>query len=418
MQRTVPLLLLAGTFSVFCTTGHAWQVALTTAPQGDEEHAAALRDQPIAEYQAELLELAYQSASALPLDPHVKNRSRAQEGVVAACLALGQPARALRYIEGIGNWRRGSGYADLAFYCAENDLHELVPEYLRRAEDVANLPETEIKQAWRRDRIRSKISRTLLVLGRAEEAARFGEGLEASEAASVEALRARSAAEESFDEILNSVDPIVARADFDQVRGVLLACAQLFDRFYGDEERRARVEDKIKGSWSSLPGQIRVELMMQLTDFALDHDDRKKALALVEETRPLLAESRLSAEYAVPLEARLATLRYRAGDREAAQRGADAAFARFEREREDIISIYRAAALLPLAEAYRAMDNPGSALAVYSRAMEEGCVNPNSRPRAMDLAALCCSMAVHEVEPERALRARIERMREGLGDPW
>ena len=45
-------------------------------------------------------------------------------------------------------------------------------------------------------------------------------------------------------------------------------------------------------------------------------------------------------------------------------------------------------------------------------------LNPNSRPRADDVCATCISMAVHGIEPDAELRARLEQIVKELGAPW
>ena len=55
---------------------------------------ATIADSPLAEYQKELLDLAFDTASTFPTVPHVKNRARAQGEVVQACFELDQPQRA------------------------------------------------------------------------------------------------------------------------------------------------------------------------------------------------------------------------------------------------------------------------------------------------------------------------------------
>jgi tetratricopeptide (TPR) repeat protein len=116
--------------------------------------------------------------------------------------------------------------------------------------------------------------------------------------------------------------------------------------------------------------------------------------------------------------AKLAALRFRAGQIEKAQEQADKALELFESKRDRIVNIYRAESLQPLAEAYSMMSNTPRALAVYELAVTEGVANPNSRPRAEDLSATCCSMALHAVEPGAELWERIRTIHEGLGDPW
>ena len=111
-------------------------------------------------------------------------------------------------------------------------------------------------------------------------------------------------------------------------------------------------------------------------------------------------------------------MRWRAGDESRARVDAEDLRRRYETQRERIVNIYRAEALHPLAEAYETMGDRITALAVYRRALEEGVVNPNSRPRAEDLAATCCSMAVHGVEPDEVVWTRIMEIAQGLGSPW
>jgi hypothetical protein len=87
-------------------------VAQTVAPApetGDEATVREVEDASIEPFRRELLDLAYAAAATFPHDPHVKNRGRAIESVVLTCLGLDQPRLALRYNEGISNWRRGAG---------------------------------------------------------------------------------------------------------------------------------------------------------------------------------------------------------------------------------------------------------------------------------------------------------------------
>jgi hypothetical protein len=120
----------------------------------------------------------------------------------------------------------------------------------------------------------------------------------------------------------------------------------------------------------------------------------------------------------VTLLGRTARVRGLAGDTERARAAADAAMELFGAERQKIVNIDRAAALRPVAEAYQAIGDAAAALGVYKKAVEEGVENPNSRPRAQDLSATCCSMALRGLEPDAELWDRIHHIREGLGEPW
>jgi hypothetical protein len=377
-----------------------------------------LRDQPLGAAQVQLLELAFQAASALPLKPHHKNRSRAQAAVVDTCLELDQPERALAWLEQIGDWRRGAAHADYALYCAEHGNRADALQHIELALKVAEAPVADDAQEWPRHRIRAKIAQTYLALGDATEAASLEAGLIPSETGAIDAAKAASLDAEAFDERIRELDEIVAVGDFEQVRNVLETLARLFERFYADAERRALVEAKLESSWTQAPIQLRAELMMQLVRSALEHDDRPKALELVAKTRAILDGSTWTPELAVQLDARLAALRHEAGERAEARRDADAVLARFEAQRDQIVDMFRARTLRPLAEALQAMGDSAGALRVYRLALDEGALNPNARPRAEDLSATCLSMATHGVEPDAELREHIARIGAGLQAPW
>lgn len=390
-------------------------------PRTEPDGTDSLTDQPIAAWRLELLDLAFRTASALPIQPHIKNRSRAQEHVVAECLALDQPRRASGYIERIANWRRGAGYADLAYYLAQAGETAAVQAYLDLALEAAEAAEKddnalESAQDWKKERVLLRIAQTHALLG--ERSARTAAGAANSASDDVAVADAMHAPAKAFDEELAQIDQIAATGSFDQVRQALEDCAQLFDRFHADAERRSRAEEKIKSSWGKLPIQVRLELLMQLSGFALDHADSRKALELIEEAHVLMGSTRWTPDHQIPLVARLATLRHRAGETQKARTETEGALAMFDEQRERIVNIDRSDVLRALAEAYASMSDGGAAAKLYTRAVEAGVENPNSRPRAEDLSAACCSMARHEIEPDAALLARMIQIHERLGVPW
>lgn len=390
-------------------------------PRGTEDvvvgaqsnEGVALTDKPLAAFQEELLEVAFETATAIPIKPHIKDRSRAQEAVVVACFKLDQPQRAIRHIEKIDNWRRGAGYADFAFYCAQHGHTEKVQHYLDLAGQIS-----ESVEDWRRDQIRVKIAQTYAWLGQAERVDQFEAGVEPSESGKVARVKAMRGDGDSFDHQVRSLDELIASGQFDVVKNALEACVQLFDRFYTDAERRTLVEEKIKTSWGILPLFIRIELLMGLAECAVGHEDLAKGLVLVNEAQLIMDSVQWPVEYQIPMKARVAGLRFRAGDQERARADLDAAFDHFKAESQTIVNIYRAGVLRPVAEAYQSMGDTAVALGVYRRAIEESVDNPNSRPRAEDLSATCLSMALHGVEPDAGLWARVRQIQQGLGEPW
>lgn len=374
-------------------------------------------DAPLHDYQVEQLELAFETASKLPLVPHVKNRAKAQKQVVDTCLELDQPQRALRCIERIPNWRRGLGLADYAYYCVEHGAED-VQTYLDRASAIADDPTDETLPGWRRSRIRARISQVYALLGRSESAARFGKDLEESELRGLAVLKARLADEGAFDDDLEATDSAIQAGSMDQVQASLEQCVAYFDRYYDDVERRDRAQSRIEQAEGKLPLLIHLELVGKLADAALSHGDPAKARELVAWLDRLIADQHWLPRHELPVVARTCVLRHRAGEVERAREDADEALARFREARGSITDVFRVEALLPLAEAYHAMGDTGRALEVYAMAVEDAVHNPNSRPRAMDLTALLCSMARNDVEPDSRLHARLLEVCGALGAPW
>jgi hypothetical protein len=375
--------------------------------------AAVPVDSTLAAFQGELLDIAFESATAIPLKPHHKDRARAQEAVVTTCLELGQPQRALRCIERIDGWRRGAAYADLAFYCARHGYTAEAQGYLDLAGQVARGVED-----WRRDNIRVRIARAHVWLGQERQARELEAGIDPAEAGKVAGARATRSDPESFDRQVTELDGLVASGHFDTLRNALGSYADLYNRIYDDAARRAQVEERIKASWSTLPLFIRIDLLMKLADSAIAHSDQGKAIELVNEAQLLFDGAEWLLERRIPLAGKLAEVRYRAGDTAKAQADAVAALAIFDTDGLQIVDIYRAGALRPLAEAFHSMGDTAAAIAVYTRAVEAGVANPNSRPRAEDLSATCGSMARNGVEPDAELWTRIRRVSAGLGPPW
>jgi len=402
----------------------AFALLAATACSPSEQEANARTKAPIAKkslepFQADLLDLAFGAASAFPLNPHHKNRARTQEMVVTACFALDQPQRALSYIEKIENWRRGAGYADYAFYCARHGDTAKVHDYLNLAETIAEQRPTDgSSYEWRRDRIRAKIARTLVLLDEQKEADRIAAGIDESELSKIDSVRARVTDTDLFAKLTKSLGSIAETGSFAQVQSVLAQCLQLFDRNYADTTRRDKLEKELARCYAKLPVTIQVQQWSALANIAIDHDDHGKAQEFVTTARKIVHRSRWLPEDHIATLARLARLRFRAGQHEKAVHEADAAFAMYKAKESDIVDMYRAGALRPIAEAYNQAGDRDKALAVYKLAVEASVVNPNSRPRAVDLTETCCSLAVNGIAPDQQLIKRLREVRAGLGDPW
>lgn len=375
------------------------------------EPAVGHEKAPLKAYQQDLLATAFSAASAMPLSPHIKNRSRAQEVVVGACLALDEPELSRRYIDEIANWRRGAGYADLAIYWAGQGVSEGIEPLLTLAAEIAQGAE-----GWRKDRILARIAAARTSLGQPLSADRLPVG--DAEWATVVRTEARTCPDDAFDEKMEVLEELAATEQFDQVKSALGAYAELHRRFYANSARRARIDERVRTCWANTPVFVRIELLFELADGALEAGDQAGARALTDEAAGLMKAARWQPRFLIPLKSQLAELRFRAGDEAGALSEIEGALGLFETNRERITNIYRAETIRPIAEAHHAMGNRAAALTLYKRAIEAGMENPNSRPRAEDLVATCCSLAVRDAAPDAALLSRIRQIAAALGDPW
>lgn len=388
-------------------------IACGTSVEKPVNPADVLTDRTLQKSQIELLEVAFETATLIPVQPHIKDRSKAQESVIAACLKLGQAKRAYSWIDKIEDWRRGYCYADLAYYCAENGNREVVPQLLQLAEQISQTAED-----WRRDRIRVRIAQTHALMGELSKAEGYEVGVVESESGKVAGTRALVADSKSFDELMQEIDPLLASQHFDVLRNALFSCVEYYGKFYADAEKRTAAETKIRSAWGGMTPIVKIEILRNLASASLKNSDFTRAVELIEEAQQIIDAHEWPPEYFTQITAKLLELRFKAGDRENAEGAAKAALERYDREEMTIINIDRAGALRPLAEAYSAGGETDLARSIFKRAVEKGVENPNSRPRAEDLSATCLSMALSATEPDEELWTRIRQIREALGDPW
>lgn len=374
---------------------------------------------PLTGPRADLLSLANRAAQSVPAAPHHKTRNRLLETVAGACLELDAPDLARSTLESVDNWRRGTGFADLAWYHAKHGHAEAAAPWLEAALQVAEQVAADpTEQEWRADRVRARLARVHIALGETQRAAELTVGLSDSELVHVERARADVLAAGDLAAHLAQVDDVLSKGNYEHITAALETCTRLHARFYADAEARARLALRVAKASEKLPRQHAVQLHLQLAKAAIDHADHTRGQELLRDARSILDLGRWAPENKAVLAARIAELRARAGDRERARFEIDEALALVESERDKIIDIDRADALYPLAEAYAALDDGIASQQTYLQALDEALVNPNSVPRAEDLVAICLSLAKLGITPSAELDKRLREATGGLSHPW
>jgi hypothetical protein len=369
-------------------------------------------------WSAALYDAAIGAAERMPLDPHIKNRSKVQEELASGLLAAGEVDRAHALALSIANWRKGCVLADCAYECTVQGRDADAEAHLALAIKVLGQQSDEEVQIWQKGRIRAKIARTMLRQGRLEAAAPYLVDLEPSEAKLVADERARTAPFEDFEQQVGSLAPALSGTNFDAIKAAMETATLVYERWYERREEREKVEALLRANWDKLPRDLRLAAILRMSESALKRGDKGVSLKLLDETRLLVDALRWLPEHRLPTEARIAELLHKAGEVDRAAQVVAAALQYYEAERPKIVNIERAGALRPMAESLARMDRRSEALALYKRVVEEGMENPNARPRLDDLAATVVSMVGVGLEPDAALAARIAEIGAKLDHPW
>lgn len=425
-----PIAILFAIVLVFSAAPHTVRALQSDAPGeqpsaegAPKEDLTAPVDEAVDPLRSELMELAFRAASAMPNHPHIKNRSRAQEQAIDLALELGQGNRVLEYAERIDNWRRASAYAKYAEYAASLGHRSLAESYVAKSRatlehHLANPTVYESVQPWMAERIRVVLAKAHYHMGKQDAGREIVQHLGDESNAAVRAIGMENLTEEHFEGKLAEVRGEIGRGGIDPVRFGLETAVQLHGHFFADAEKRALLEGIVRDSWRPVPLAVRIQFLTTMARSAAEHGDQAHALGLLDEARAQLDSANWLVPDRLPLVALLAEGQHAAGDTDGAAKALEEGLALFQTERERIPDVFRGEALRPVAEAYQHMGQSEEALAVYRQALDEGLINPNSRPRAEDLVATACSMARTRAPVDAALLARLRAAVEALGEPW
>lgn len=368
---------------------------------------------------AEILELASSAFAPMPLDPHAKNRGRGQMSVVEACFDAGLLDLGLRIGDGIHDWRRGLANARYALACEQQGRACDVERHLAVAQlEVDKLRSNDSEQAWRAERILAVVARVRFARGETGKFAEASRYVSATEGAGIQEDAAMRMPEDAFDKWIEQVDTVLASKQLDPIQSTLQSCTKLYGRFYADAGKRAQIEQRVVSGYDKLPLQARLKLLVAIGRVAADAGSASKTLEICAHADRVLAQANWRAEDRVPALADVAVLLWRGGEEQRAKEQIDAAAVLYADKRASIFDIYRAAPLRALAEAAAATGDLPRAMEFWRRAAEAGVENPNSRPRADDLAATCVSFVKAKAAPDAALWKRLREIAGSLGSPW
>ena len=276
----------------------------------------------------------------MPLQPHVKTRSRLQAEIVEAAIAAGEYEFREERHPADRELAQGLAQAAIAAGLAERGDVKRARAALADAEAIEVTLNDEFVQGWRRDRVRARIAAAYAHLGEIEKAALIQARLTSSEAAT-RALAARMTGLERVDENTAAFVAICETGDLEQIRSALLGLAEFYGRVDDDEERLARLEQTIRDNWTRIPVEPRIEILEKLAAEDLEAGRVDHARALIGEIEVMVRGNRWNAEQAIALMAKVGRHRHAAGQPAKALAILREAASMYDEKRASIVSIWR-----------------------------------------------------------------------------
>lgn len=371
-------------------------------------------------FDEQILEIAFQAVSKMPDNPHEKSRSRGQLEIVQACLSLGHTEQALRYGMQITNWRKALARANIARYFAQKNQLELAQDHLAVVRQLmSGLENDKAIQAWRLNRIRATVSQVHSILELCSSRQRKDEGVgdsvgHTASLGNVSILEG----EDGFSDFLAQVNRVFETEEFSEVKHALESCVAALEASYSLQGRRDNLYRIIKTSYPRLPIPVRIRLLSDVVKIAIEHEDLAFGRDIALHISALINNGRWRPQDEVALRATFSALLHDLGQQKDSAVESNKAHGLFNEKRDAIVSIFRGQAMRPLAESFVLRGNKSRSLMIYSQALDEAIVNPNSRPRVMDLIHTCISMATHNCEWNREIKVKINDLFHSLGTPW
>lgn len=364
------------------------------------------------------LEEAFDIASLVPVEVHGRDRAKLQALACEALVRAGEVDRAIGLGSRIDGWRRGEVYAVAALELAKQGKADEATMIAKRALGVA--PSV---LDWQRERIRVSVARVYAWLGDESGASELEKGAgepEMGRVAAAKAARIATAAvpAEYFDAQMKSLEDWIRTKNFDLVKNSVEVALEFYPGAIADPARRARIESLVDEAIEQVPYDLRIRFHLRMSDALVARGDREAARARIGRAEAVVRQFKWLAEDEVVQRAAVAEAKIVLGDLDAARSDLDGAIAIYDAGRAGIIDIYRARPLRAVAASYMRLGDEPKARAAYLRALDEGSVNPNARPRAEDLVATLVSMADSRVAPDADASAKVAAIRAGLVAPW
>jgi hypothetical protein len=365
------------------------------------------------------LEWGFKFATAIPVKPHIVDRSKAQYSILKSYIDIDKPETAIRLAEKIDDWRRCLIYADLAYYFAENNSKEKAELCLKRAGECENLLEGH-NAGWQKDRTLKRMAEVQVITGQWDSIDESGTELSTESAESTKAMMyGRLSGPESYSKSMDQLRALETSEHLEVKRDVALSYISILNQLGKDasDDQCDTLKTRVASVTDMLPLLVKHDILCKLSRTAFETGHWDTGRDVFDEALENLNKREKNARYDVPSLSELARIWRRAGGEpersESLLREAEALLKKSSLKSTDL-----ARTMSSLALGFGIQGDEEKAWTCFSKALQAAASQVNARPRAMAVTAICNDMAQSGMELTGTINTELANMYETLGSPW
>lgn len=365
------------------------------------------------------LEWGLKFASAIPVKPHIVDRSRSQYQILEVYLERDMSDEVAERAGCIADWHECLSYADLAVHFTRKGNDEKVQHYLKRARECRNRL-TGWQTSWQRDRISLRIAKAQVMAGQLEAAEKTESELPAESKSLAKILRlSRIDGPGDVEKSVKQLQSMENSKHMEVLRDVARAYIEIL-RQMGPEatsEQCSSLKARVYDLGERLPHLLQHEILCSLSRAAFDVGRKEMGRRILEDAEKRLKSRQLKARFDVGTLAELSGI----WDKEVLDSERAESLLNEARDllmKGGLKGTDRITALMSLAEGYRMHGNRDEAWDYFCQALQTAGSQINARPRAMAITKICAAIGRWEVPLPDNMAKEMTRLYEALGDPW
>jgi hypothetical protein len=365
------------------------------------------------------LEWGFRFASAIPVTPHLVDRSKSQYQILRVYLDKDRPDQAIELVSRISDWHECLSYADLAVHFAHKNFNKKVSEYTKRARACGE-GLVGWETSWQKDRVLLRIAEAQAIAGHLEAVEKIETELPAESAGQARTLRlSRIVGPGDFQKKIDRLKSIEGSEHMEVRRDVARVYIAILTQLGPEvtDEQSATIRTRVCELAETLPQLMEHEILCSLTRAAFVVGQVEMGRVMLEYTEKQLKKRELNARFDVKALTELAKIWIKsAGDPQRAESILDEAGDLLMKGRLQGSDQVRA--LISLAQAYGLHGNQDAAWDYFRQAIQIAGLQTNARPRAMNLTEICAAIGEWDIPWPDDIAEEMARLYETLDAPW